>query len=262
MSIHLNIPVSVVNATAHSIARTHWLGEDHSAQQPPVYKTFQNFAPSSHNTAHSSDPLEVHHTLCPMMMRPGIPTSNLMLKPSAGTVSTSRESSPTPSPPTTTDDKIRHLSLTRHPSYHRTHSCTHSPVSSATSLITPKLCAPLLSKTPPQPQSYSTMMQEHQSTRRVMSLDPCPALDLSPYEGRQDYATPTKSWKNVHIAKAFLICLLSAPLSFKERDRQHRGNEQSPSVYPPNLRKGQPKTRTLTTPSNPYQRGLGSLGPN
>ena len=143
------------------------------------------------------------------MTRPATHISNPTPKLNDGTVSISQDSGPTPL--TTTDAKTRRPLLMRCPSYHRTHSHTHSPVSNVTSHTTPKPSAPLLFRTSPQLQSYSTMMQEHQSTREVMSPDPLLAQDSSPYDERQDHATPTKSWKDAHISKALLIHLLTAP---------------------------------------------------
>jgi len=92
-----------------------------------------------------------------------------------------------------------------------------------------------------------------------VSLDLHLALDLSLYEGKQGHTTPTRLWKNAHIAKALLTRLLTAPLSFKEQDHWHHENGQSPSAYPLNyplsLRKVQPWATTPVAPVAPTQEG-------
>ncbi|SRR6266851_2879975 len=162
-----------------------------------------------------------------------------------------------PSPYTMTDDKTLHPSLTTPPPYPRIHSPDDLPAFNVTTPTMQKPCVPLLSRTSPQLQNYFTMMQEHQSTWRVMSLDLCLEQDSSLYKGKQGHATLTKSWKNVPIVKALLTHLLNAPsLSKKHSHHYHRGR-QALSLYQ-SRRKTQPCQSTLTVPSNPYQREQGN----
>ena len=172
-----------------------------------------------------------------MMTKPATHTSSPMKKLSDGTAFTSWGSSPIPSPPTTTVDRPQHPLLTRPPSYHKTPSHDHSPVSSATTPTTQMPYAPLLSRTSHQLRNYSTVMQEHQSTQRVMSPDLRPAQDSLLYDKKQGHTTPTKSWKNAPIVKALLTQLLTAPLSSRGQDHQRHRSEQSLSGYLPSLRK-------------------------
>ena len=170
-----------------------------------------------------------------MMTRLAIHISNPMPKPNDGTATTSHLC--TPFPHTMINDKIRRPSLARLPSYHKIHSHDHSPASNVTTPTMQMPYAPLLSRTSHQLRNYSTVMQEHQSTQRVMSPDRRPAQDLSLYEGRQGHTTPTKSWKNAPIVKALLTQLLTAPLSSRGQDHQRHRSEQSLSGYLPSLRK-------------------------
>ncbi len=142
----------------------------------------------------------------------------------------------------------------RLPSYHKILLRNQFPVSSATTPIILTPYAPLLSRTSPQLWNCSTVMQEHQSTWRVMSLGLRLAPDSSLYDKKQGLATLTKSWGNAPIVKALLIYLLNAPLSSKVPDHQRYEREYCPSPYQ-SLRKARPQTSILIIPSNPYQRG-------
>ena len=193
------------------------------------------------------------------MTRLATPTSNPMPRLNDGTAIMSRPY--TPFPRTMTNDKIQCPLLMRLPSYHKIHSHDHSPASNVTTPTMQMPYAPLLSRTSPQLWNYSTMMREHQSTWRVMSLGLHLAPDSSLYDKKQGLATPTKSWGNAPIVKALLIHLLNAPLLSKVPDHHRHKREHCPSPYQ-SLRKARPQTSILIIPSNPYQRGQGNLGPN
>ncbi len=149
------------------------------------------------------------------------------------------------------------LSMTP-PSYLKTPSPTSPLAPNVTTPIMQKSSALLLSRTFPQLWNYPTMMQEHQSTQRVMSPGLQAVWDSSRYKGKQGHVTPTKSWRSVSIAKDPLIHLLSAPsLSKGHGPRLHKGRHLL-SLYQ-SLRRTRPHPSTPITPSNPYPRGLGNL---
>jgi len=164
-----------VNATVHSIIKALWLDRrplNYPSPSSDIHSlTNRIYTCSSQSDTFSKDytqpcthlPANTHTQICHTTIKLVIPTLSPMLKPNNG-------GAPIPlkhiSSPHTSD----HSQLsTIPPSYLKTCSHTYLSASNATAPTIQKPYVPLLSRTSPQLQNYSTIMWEHQSTQRVMS---------------------------------------------------------------------------------------------
>jgi hypothetical protein len=112
---------------------------------------------------------------------------------------------------------------------------------------------------------FLCMMQEHQSTRRVMSPDLAikhASTNISP-EGLQLEPTGTMPIMNAPTVEGYTTHLLNAQSLSHKRSIMHRASRQLLSQYLQSLKKACPlPTNIQNGRSSLYPRGLGNLGLN
>jgi hypothetical protein len=156
----------------------------------------------------------------------------------------------TPYQTTTPNSSLR----TRHLNFPSVHNAM-------TTIARTPYASPLLKRTWPSPY----VMQEHQSTRRVMSPDLAvkhTSTNISP-GGLQLESTGTMPIVNVPTVVGYTTRLLNAQSSSHKCSTMHRASRRILSRYLQSLRKARPLLATIQSArSNPYHGGQGSLGPN
>ncbi len=222
-------------------------------------------------------------------MKLAIPTSSLTMMPSNGSASMHQRPTTTPCPLTNSQapSPLTPPCMTTLHSYLRTPALNYLPAFSIMNLITPKQYAPPHLRTSPRQPPYSCVMQEHQSTRRVMSPDPLlragehwyldhvseapsrpstPAFTAATYTTNPLCAPPPLSptgitpIMNVPIVEAYTTCPLSAQSSSLKHMIICHTSRHLLSQYPQSLRRDHSSLPNIWNAwSSPYQGGLGSL---
>jgi hypothetical protein len=214
---------------------------------------------------HTAPSIIDYTTPCPMTTKLATPTSSPMRTPNNGSTSMCQRPITTPhllthnlepSPLTTPCQMMTPHSFlrTRHPSF-----------PSAPNVTTTTAQMPYVS--PPLKKTWPSLcvMQEHQSTRRVMSLDLAikhASTNILP-EGQQWESTETMLTANAPTVVGYTTRLLNAQSLSHKRLVMHHASRQILSRYLQSLKKVHPPSaNTQNTQSNLYLEGQGNPGLN
>jgi hypothetical protein len=237
---------------------------------PAPLPTAPRPAPTPWNTLtsvanHTAPSIASPTTPCPTTMKPVTPTSSPTRTLSAGSTSMHRRPITTPHPLTHTLEPSPSMTPCQTTTPHSSLRIHHPSSPSAPNATTTIAGTPYAS--PPSKRTWPSlyMMQEHQSTRRVMSPDLAAkhtSTNISP-GGLQLESTGTMPIANVPTVEGYTTRLLNAQSLSHKCSTMHRASRRILSQYLQSLRKARPLlAATQSAQSNPYRGGQGSLGLN